>query len=482
MWIRRIEVIFCICLLLTIGVGPSRADGNPLADAKSLVSQLNPINLALGPLIDQAVSDGNAALAQRLEQLRNIIEEALFNLNKIITDATITLNSDAEARLDQLNKDVSSNLQLFQAIAAGQTDQLNDAAEQRIQQFGNTTANLVAALPIPSQPLPNVPSTGFGLIKSSSQSTTLFVTGAGFLKGGVTPRAFLYNGDSSDTHYLSHNGTELTVKSASMGLIEIEVPSGLFPSTGQSEKTLVLKMRSWSWLPITVEPSFPLLLCSKLPKYSLRVIQQATGQYWDRRVVDYPTYTDAAAKEYYIDDGGSNKAYDVCADKADAGEWKADPDRAHYGLEYAGLKEHVGATLANNPRNGCVHLYAGHDSSGGGFAKAWGIQVHQRRLKQGACSGAIALSPVDLKYGSPNAIATKPQELLDQCVSTSAGAAANPSLQTHVELLDERGAVTDQVNLTPLVPARLDNGAATVTVDSLGLVKAVLTTKCSRQN
>ena len=151
----------------------------------------------------------------------------------------------------------------------------------------------------------------------------------------------MFSGDSSDTHYFSHNGTELNVKSASMGLIEIEVPGALFPPTGQSEKTLVLKMRSWSFLPIAVEPSFPLLLCSKLSKYSLRVTQQAVGQYWDRRVVDYPTYTDASTKEFYIDDGGSNRAYDVCADSADIQERKADPDIAHYGLEYAGLKEHA---------------------------------------------------------------------------------------------------------------------------------------------
>ena len=185
MWIRRIEVFFFIFLLLSIAVSPAGADGNALDQAKSLVRSLNPINLALGPLIDQAVSDGNSALAQRLEQLRSIIQEALFNLNKIIMDATTTLNSDTAARLDQLNNAVSSNLQLFQAIASGQTDALNTDAEQRIQQFGNTTANLVAALPVPSQPLPNVPNTGFSLVKSQSQSTILFVTGAGLLKGGV---------------------------------------------------------------------------------------------------------------------------------------------------------------------------------------------------------------------------------------------------------------------------------------------------------
>lgn len=56
--------------------------------AVSLVNQLNPINIALGPLIDDAISDGNEALAQRLEQLRKIIQETLFNRNKIIQDRT----------------------------------------------------------------------------------------------------------------------------------------------------------------------------------------------------------------------------------------------------------------------------------------------------------------------------------------------------------------------------------------------------------
>lgn len=192
-WIRG---VLGLLLVLNILISPTQTRANVVSDAASqaqnLIGQLNPINLALGPLIDDAVSDGNAALAQRLEQLRNIIEEVLFNLNKIITDATTTLNSDAAARLDQLNKDVSSNLQLFQSIASGQTEKLNDAAEQRIQQFGNTTANLVAALPIPSQPLPNVPNMGFSLVKSPSQYTTLFVTGAGFFHGvacGISRRS-----------------------------------------------------------------------------------------------------------------------------------------------------------------------------------------------------------------------------------------------------------------------------------------------------
>lgn len=486
------QKLFRVLLLLFLLVAPSSSNSAPDAgsEARGLFNQLNPINALLGPLVDNAIASGNDALAQRLEQLRNIIQEALYNLNKIITDSTIRINSDAEGRLNQLNRQVGDNLELLNSIASGQVEVINDDMESRINQIKDATNQLVEALPIPAQPLPNVPPTGFSLIRLSTSSTSLFVTGAGLRKGGVTPRAFILNGDSSDRHWLSHNGTELIVRAASMGLLEIEIPSGLFPGNGQSEKTLVLKLREGNVIPTTVEPSFPLLLCSKLPRYSAQVTVEPIGQFWETQTVAYPKLTNVPQNQVYFTDGGSNQKRDVCASDADTDDWKSDPNVNRpltatqtgelYGLEYSGTKEHVGEVDLNVPRNGCIHMYAGNDSSGGGFATVWGLQVHQRRLKRGSCSDPIPLPPLNLKFGS-NWVQTNPQQALDRCVATTSGASESPVVRTNVAVTQDQQQPPEQVNLIQGVPAHLLNGTVTVTMDKFGLVKIEASPKCGIQ-
>jgi hypothetical protein len=468
-------VMFCFL----VPARPADASPDPAKEAQALFNQLNPINDSLGPLVDNAIASGNQALAQRLEQLRNIIEEALYNLNNIITDSTIRINADAEGRINQLSAKVTDNLQLLDAIAHGQVTDINADAENRINQIRDATNGLVEALPIPAQPLPNVPSNGFSLIKPTTQSISLFVTGAGLRKAGVSPRAFLLNGDSSDKHLWSHNGIELKVKAASMGLVEIEVPSNIFPSDGQSEKTLVLKLREGNVLPTSVEPSFPLLLCSEIPRYSVQLSLEPIGQFWDKRTVDYPRAS-GADKRVYITDNGSHSDFTICADEADVTEWKTDPDASNYGLEYAGMKEHIGKTALNSPHKGCIYLYAEKDSSGGGFATAWGLQVHQRRLKKGACSDPVVVPSSSLKYGS-NSISTDPQLVLDKCVSTTAGASETPIIRTNLTVTESRTRAKEEVNIKQAIPVRLANGALTVTMDNFGLVKIDLAPRCATQ-
>jgi hypothetical protein len=155
-------------VLLLVCVSPLNAAVDVAKEARSIQDELNPVNQALGPLIDRAISDGNDALAQRLEQLRGIIQEALSSVNKIVTDATININSDAEGRLSQLNMYLQNNLDTFKGIADGSIDALNKDAADRIDQLSNNIGNLVEALPIPTQPLPNVPRMGYSLVKAKT--------------------------------------------------------------------------------------------------------------------------------------------------------------------------------------------------------------------------------------------------------------------------------------------------------------------------
>src|SRR4051794_7017470 len=47
-----------------IGATPHPASAGVFDDAQDVINQLNPINAALGPLIDRAIAQGNTAVAQ----------------------------------------------------------------------------------------------------------------------------------------------------------------------------------------------------------------------------------------------------------------------------------------------------------------------------------------------------------------------------------------------------------------------------------
>lgn len=458
-------------------------------DAQNTINTLNPVNQALGPLIDQANNDAR----DRLEQLRAIIGEAITNLNQLIKDRTIQLNSDGEARLKQVNDLVANNLDLFHGIVAGTITQINDAAEARIGQIETATDQFAEALPISMQPLPKSPAHGFALVKPTNKDyALLYISGAGLKKGGTEPKAYFFQADSSDHHYLSHNGTPLTVMASSMGLIQIKIPKSLFPSQGQADKSIQLKLAENNHLPGSVEPSFPLLLCANVPKYTAYVDLAATGFFYKTQVVNFPTYTQPEIKQIRIEDGGSNATYDICASKADSDGWVTDPTvnapnpdvharNILFGLEYGAALEHVGALLQNTPGHGCLRLYAGHDSSGGGFSEASGIVVHQRKLFPGQC-GSGSLGPQALTYGL-DTIDTKPDAFEAACVTASDGAPSSTTVRTRLAIKDDAGS---QPDIQDLSSSSLDqsffNGSIKASMNANGLIRLTVKASCRQDD
>ena len=450
---------------------------------------MNPINEALGPLIDSANND----LRDRLEQLRGIIGEALTNLNAIIKDSTIRLNADGEARLNQLNVHLRDNLDLLNGIASHRITQIDKAAQARIDQLEIATDQLAESLPISMQPLPKAPAHGYALVKPENKDyALLYISGAGLKKGGTEPKAYFFQGDDSDRHLLYHDGTQLTVVASSMGLIQIKIPKSLFPSHGQADKSIMLKLATNNHLPGSVEPSFPLLLCSSVPKYTASVGIEAKGYFRKTQVVDYPTYTQPGIKQYRIEDGGSNNAYNICASNADSDGWVTDPVNAPnpdvhgknilYGLEYAGASEHVGALIPNNPSNGCLRLYAGRDSSGGGFAEAWGIVVHQRKLFSGAC-GSGSLGPKPLNFGI-NTIDAKPDAFEAACVEAKDGAPSSARVTTRLTIKDDAGSPPDVQDLPTSTSTEQSffDGSIKASMNENGLIRLNVVANCRQDD
>jgi hypothetical protein len=486
------RLLIATLVLLLFCVSPLRAGVDVAKEAKSIQDTLNPINLALGPAIDRAISDGNDALAQRLEQLRSIIQEALFTVNKIITDATINVNSDAAGRLTQLNEYVQRNLANLNGMANGTIDILNKDSADRIDQLSNNAGNLIEAIPfLKAQPLPNVPKVGFSLVKAktSGAPTPLFITGAGFLKDGVKPKAFVLTGNYwADFHTFSHNGTEVPISAASMGLIELQVPEALFPKDSQVERTLVLVLNSGGFLKSTVvEPSFPLLLCSTLPKYTVKWSVASDGQLWATRTQLHPKTEPNG--HLYIDngsDGGTAATRRLCpADLNEgAGGWNNDPNAGHNGMEYKPWydkigEEHIGHVTID--AQGCIELYAARDSSGGGHAQVWGVLVHQRKLTNGRCGANPASDSIPVDYGKELVIDTHQQDLANKCAQVSEGAAASPRMTVYVDVFDEKGNLAGH-NELPLGSFKRPVGSSLVSADvtQAGTLTLTVASNCLR--
>jgi hypothetical protein len=470
------------CLLLLGGtVSTIHADLDVAQQASALIGTLNPVNLALGPLVDNAISSGNFALAQRLEQLRAIIQESLYTLDQIAQKRITQVNADAEGRIKQLQDAVNQNQLLFNSILSKNIEKVDDVSYKRIQQLGDTTGNLIQALPIPASPLPDVPGTGFAVVRETGEYTSIFITGVGLYKGKTKPDAYLVAGNQKDSLF-SFAGTKLNVSSYSMGLLEIQIPKAEFPKEGPIEKTLHLHLRSNPLLPFYDDPTFPIVLCSSLPQYVGEVTQTASGQFWERQRVPYPSPV-GRPDGVYITDNGSNSNATVCA--TDFGGWSVDPEAAESGLEVnqstINWDKDGSRVYKNTPRPGCYYLYAGRDGNEGGHAQIGGVFVHQRRLKDGQCGDASSYPGVPLSYGSDGTIPTTPQKVLGQCVSTTAGASVSPRLQTIFVLKDVKGNVLGKKNLVENVPTTFLDGDLTVTIDSFGLIQVSLDSKCRRK-
>jgi hypothetical protein len=484
---KPLAVVVLLCIVIACS---SASAQDYKTEAQNMINTLNPVNEALGPLIDSANND----LRDRLEQLRGIIGEALVNLNAIVKDSTIRLNADGEARLNQLNNHLRENLDLLNGIESHRITQIDQAAQARIDQFETATDQFAESLPIGMQPLPKAPAHGYALVKPVNKDyTVLYISGAGLKKGGTEPKAYFFQGDDSDHHYLWHNGTPLTVMASSMGLIQIKIPKSLFPRQGQADKSIMLKLATNNHLPGSVEPSFPLLLCASVPKYTASVGIEATGYFWKTQVVDYPTYTQPTIKQYRIEDGGSNAAYNICASNADSDGWVADPTvnvpnpdvharNILFGLEYGAALEHVGALIPNFPSHGCLHLYAGHDRSGGGFAEALGIVVHQRKLFPGTC-GSGSLVPQDLMYGI-NTIDAKPDSFESACVEAKDGAPSSARVSTRLTIKDDAGSSPDVQDLTTSssIDQSFFNGSIKASIDENGLIRLNVKASCRQDD
>jgi hypothetical protein len=492
--------ILSLLLVLTILINPIEARASVLSDAaaqaQNLIGELNPINLALGPLINDAIARGDDALRQRLEQLHAIIQEALFTLNQIAQQRIEQVNQDVIARLQQLQQITNQSIEQLNALAQGRITQIDSSLQARITQMGDATANVIASLPIPIEPLLNVGPTGITTVRQSGMYTTLLLTGSGLFKNNTKPEAYLI--DSEKAHAgidildvlaslvpvgcaSASAGKGLDVPSASMGLIEIKIPNSYLPSNrNATEFTLKLQLRrgnSFFVFPSYSTPTFPLHVCGSLPPYSIEVTQSASGEAWEKRTIPYPGSGPTKGHPYgfYIDDNGGNNHLDICAIASEGYQ----VDDAPFPGFSAGLS--VGSEGGDHyhnissPKPGCVHLYA--DNRNGG-ANEWiaDVYVRQRKLTPVQQCNPPVTTSLQLKYGVPNQIILASANAIGPC--GEAGVNVTPTVTTRVFVKDSTGTVVETLDLTPNVPQTALDGAIHMTLGATGLLNLTLDSVC----
>lgn len=483
----RKKLVACIIIALLCSNTPA-ASADVIDDAKGLIAQLNPINVALGPLIDRAAADGNAVLQQRLEQLNGIIQLALYSLNQIATQRINDIDAKARQQIIDLNKYVSTNLLQFNYIVGKNLSDANAYLSQNLDKFNFGVANNIASVQfLNTVPLLNIGSSGMTTFKQQGAYTDIFLAGSGFKKFNETPEVYLQGGTikPDKSWFGKWKGVKLDVPSASMGLLQIRIPNNLIPDTPAATPfTMALTIRDGSRFLISTysEQSFPLRVCGSLPKYQLIVSTRVSGKKWEYSQIPFPGATPYGTSNVIgtnCKSGNNNSHYDVCPPAVPPNGYEIDNSAPEFGVTYGSETGHNRHSVSRTA-TGCIHLYCEGDD-GDAWENIMGVTLKLRRLVDvPQCAEPIS-STVNLEYGQLDQIRLDEQVTKAIGVCQAAAAQATPNIRTTATVHDSSGKDVEVRDLDVNVPQTAMNGALTLSLGGGWLLDAKLQPSCSYQ-
>jgi hypothetical protein len=422
------------------------------------------IDLPIDHLLDGAINSGSNALAQRLDQLNGIIQSAIFNLNQILRERAQDVDEklriqrmEAVRELDRLEANVDSVLKTS-------IEQLDTVLTQNITDFQNALANSFASLPIPTEPLVNLGrQNALTIIANASGPTRLFITGSGLYKNGKQPEAFVHSGAADK------NGTRIPVESASMGLITLALPKSLIPdSTSARTYFLSLGLSKGGLFNTEVWPSYPLVICGALPKYTVTATLTAkSGAFWEK--------IETGRQFFYTDIDHPPYHYEVTAAQFVGANWTVDTDRPGFnnGLQVdsqGGTGEHAeqwdaGKTL--------FQVWVG--THGSNNSHVWAKAALKRITPIPQCGTTQATKVLD--YVEPNPIPLSTTIAYGSCELPL----KTPELAAAIQI-SRAGRPDVPVNLpVPSLDVRALDGQMTLSIDDQGLLIIVLRPSCKQK-
>jgi hypothetical protein len=468
-----VKTVLRILAILALPLCAS-ASGNPIADAKALAAQLNPISIALGPLIDQAAGDVNGVLEQRLIQLNGIIQLALNTLNQIAQQRIQDIDEKTRQQITEINRLVSQNLLQFNYIIGKNLNDVNTYLGNNIDKFNFGVANNIASIKLLNTvPLINVGPTGLTTFKQLGPYTEILLVGSGLKKFPEVPEVYLTGAS------LGNQRVKVEVPASSMGLIQLRVPNQVIPNTtSPTSFTLDLQIRDGSrlFVPTYSKQSVPLRICGALPKYAVRISFTASGKIWEYTKIQHPLSDGNDWIKVNISGGNGNSSLDVCPGLPPDG-WTIDNSAPEYGVTYASETGHNYHSISRNAQ-GCLHLYA-DGRNGDAWENIGGTRIKLKRLTSVKRCNAQAISEVvDLKYEQLSQVRVDNdiQTAIGDC--KAAAADATPVVQVTVDVLDVSRKTVETRDLDTNVPQTALNGALTASMDSHGLIDLKLEPSC----
>jgi hypothetical protein len=478
---RPIKALFLIFIFLFSRPEEGRAD--VVGDATTLLSQLNPINIALKGLIGEAAGALDSVLQKQLEHLQSVIQIAINQLNDVARQRIDQVDERGRAQIADLNRIVQTNLLQFNALVGKHISTIDSALRQRINQFNFGIANDLASIKwLATVPLLMLDGNGITTFKQAGAKTTLFIGGSSFMKYGEKPAAYLSGGSVKNTSFFSKsNEIEVDVPTASMGLIEISIPNEFVPDQyGPQAFALKLKIRDGSTLGIIPQynvQSVRLNICGRLRQVKARLVVWASGRVWDRQSVPLKDRLHATHES-----GNGPADHDTaCLPNAPPSGWEFDRDPPDFGITYGGENHNnYGRVVPPTANSTCITAYAdGRD--GNAHQNIEGIRMKLVRvLDRDECTPKWRSEPFTLTYGR-----LVQQDVHSRQLAASAGACDEarargiPVPHVRVEFLDNAGKVVETTAdlLDGVDVSALDN-AVSVKLNPSGLVDFNLAALC----
>lgn len=476
--LRKFGVLLVVFVLPLYGM-PSN---NPIDDAKNLSNQLNPLSLALGPLIDRAAEDANNVLQQRLEQLNGIIQLTLFTLNQIAQQKIDDIDQKTRQQIIDLNAYVSRDLLQFNAIIGKNLSDVDRILSDNLDKFNFGTANTIATIKfLNTVPLLNIGKLGITTFKQKGSYTDLYLQGSGLMKFNSKPDVYL-SGTGVKTPWYS-GYLSLDVPAASMGLLQIRIPNTAIPDDLKpSSFTLSLKIRDGTkyFMPTYSEQSVPLKICGALPRYKAKITVTASGKKWEYTQIRHPEAALLANGDDYIGvsckSGNNNSKKDVCPTIPPSG-WQIDDSPPDYGLTFGSETGHNYHNYSRTASH-CIHLYCE-----GGDGDAWeniqGVRLKLKRLVDvPLCSPSAIVTTVELPYGVLSQL--RLQDTVNTAIGVCKDASASATPQIHVvaDILDSSDKLAETRDLLPNIPATALGGAASFSMSDQWLLDMKVTPSC----
>jgi len=228
-------------------------------------------------LVNDAISQANKDLEDRLRQLEAIVNSALFSLTTAINYGIDKLDATMQANLRVLNDNAQQLLARYGALTKATLAQAQAYLTDDINQAGNALGNAVAQVNfLNTTPVLNVPKNGIAIFRAHGNTTEVFVTGVGLTKLSVVPEVKIFGPDKSVA--------PVTVESNTMAFLKLSIPTNFISRDGTYTLSFNFCVgRYWVGLKEYAEQKISVLVCP-IPRFTISTKVWVEGDTWETRI------------------------------------------------------------------------------------------------------------------------------------------------------------------------------------------------------